>query len=655
MTEKIHIIDALGEAKLLLPALLNEALSANDRCKYFFSLLQVARSHAERPEAPHADLRAERLASGIEDECLDGVVVATSLGDAGLYRIPRAGEICERIEAELARMLEPLRIAGEHGEEANGEVAGFVTRFKSLSALPWCNSIDEISSDQIARLTSGDRRRGDSVHLLVMDLHKALNALQARIASESIDGARAYDLRHGDRPLVSAFMAGVNRTAALKLDHPGLGTTATRSRDRLVLQNDIGTTDAHVLVVHVDELTVTFTYTDVHMQRLLFFQSLFDGWRVQWEDTLSRTDRSTDDGVYHLCIATFASADRAELARYLAFLGSRLVFLIDWNRARKRLRLLLPKDDTLGLLKWAADNDLGHMAFLKAGGEQMIFDALAFVAQVPLKFGGRLDDLLGREAAIDYMKFVFSACTHGLAEGRSESLVRDEVRAELVYYLHSAQENLLDIAVEHASFCVEIAAGIRDGMLAAPDADVRQIFQRNASNAEKWEHQADEKVNQARSIARRSERADFYCRLVESADDIADELEEAAFHLTLVDDGATTGAASALASLTTLAGLLVGGTQEYLKALETARTVHRGSPREDMQDFLEAIHRISTVEHQSDQAQRAVKIALVASSADLRGFYAYAECARNLEAAADALMHTGLQLRDHILGEVIVE
>ena len=104
----------------------------------------------------------------------------------------------------------------------------------------------------------------DSLHRLVMDLHKQLNALQAGLAEETIDGAAAYGLADEDRPRVAAFMAGLNRTARLKFDHPGLGTTATRCGDKLVLQNDIGTTDAHVVVIHVEALTIRVTYTDVH-------------------------------------------------------------------------------------------------------------------------------------------------------------------------------------------------------------------------------------------------------------------------------------------------------------------------------------------------------------------------------------------------------
>jgi hypothetical protein len=41
-----------------------------------------------------------------------------------------------------------------------------------------------------------------------------------------------------------------------------------------VIQNDIGTTDAHVIVIHVQDLTTSVTYTDVHPERLAFFQEL---------------------------------------------------------------------------------------------------------------------------------------------------------------------------------------------------------------------------------------------------------------------------------------------------------------------------------------------------------------------------------------------
>ena len=75
-------------------------------------------------------------------------------------------------------------------------------------------------------------------------------------------------------------MRGVHSTERLKFDHPGLGTIATRTGPTLVIQNDLGETDAHVVVIRVTERVVTITYTDVHLARLLFFQELLAAWPV---------------------------------------------------------------------------------------------------------------------------------------------------------------------------------------------------------------------------------------------------------------------------------------------------------------------------------------------------------------------------------------
>ena len=50
-----------------------------------------------------------------------------------------------------------------------------------------------------------------------------------------------------------------------------------------------------------------------------------------------------------------------------------------------------------------------------------------------------------------------------------------------------------------------------------------------------------------------------------------------------------------------------------------------------------------------------MKTALSRGAADFRRLYAFAECARNLEAAADALMHAGLRLRDQVLDDMVAE
>jgi uncharacterized protein Yka (UPF0111/DUF47 family) len=539
-------------------------------------------------------------------------------------------------------MLAPLR--GDRAEDLR-------RRYERLSQRVPAASGDVVSAAEIDAMTSGARERGDSLHIVVMDAHKALNALQADIASESVDGASTYGLAASDFPRVRAFMRGLHRTAPLKFEHPGLGTTATRVGDRLVLQNDIGTTDAHVLVVHVQDLRVTLTYTDVHLQRLLFFQNLFERWNVDWEDTRSRRDDALEDGVYHLSVGTFAAADDGQLQEYLAFLGSRLVFLIDWNKARKRLRALVSKADAIRLLAWAAEHDYGHMAFLKAGGEQLVYDALDFVVKGQVRFGERLEDILGAREAVEYVRFVVKACAESLGKGEPETFIQDAVRAELFNYFRTGQQLVYDVAAEHAALVVEIAGGIRDSLFGMRAADGGAGLRRNAERAKEWERLADALVNRARAEAKHAGSSAEFLSIVESADDIADEFEEAAFHLTLIPAGAHGGTPHV--DLQALGGLLVQAAQEYVKVIETARHVRRGGAREDMQDFLEATHRIMALEHQTDEAHRGVEATLAAEVSDFRLLHVLTETSRNLEQAADALMHTSLRMRDYVIGKVM--
>lgn len=645
MSEKGGIVAALGERRLLLPALLNEALAANDRAKYRLTLLQMAKAHADSPEGEFSDLRTERISCGITDSSYDGVVAGTVKCGGGRYALPDAAGLCSSLHDDMTAMIAPFEAAQKP------EAHLYRERLMQLSPDAWCGEDGSISGAGIASLTSGTSGSGDSVHLLIMDLHKSLNRLQGEIATDDVDGALTYGLRAVERSLVAAFMKGVNRTRQLKFDHPGLGTTATRTGAKLIIQNDIGTSDAHVLVLHVEDLCVTVTCSDNHLQRLLFFQGMFADWEVVWGSVQSRTDQAFENGVYHLCVGTYRARDKAVLKAYLTHLGSRLVFLIDWNRARKRLQMLVPRQDALSLLSWAAANDVGHMAFLKAGGERMIFDALRFVAGGTLSYGVTLDELLGREAAESFLRFILKACSHGLLKQRPLALIRDEARVELHKYYHNAQQYLLDLVSNHAALAVEIAAGIRDGLLDVSSPEAFSRLERIGRRAKEWERKADELVITARELAKQSEQADAVRQLLEVADDIADELEEAAFHLTLLKaDGLAEEIRLPLAAL---ARLLVEGTREYLKAIENARGIQRSGSPDDMHDFLEAIHRIVAIEQQSDMVQREVRKALVNAAKDYRQAFVIAECAKKLESAADALMHTGMILRDQILGKIM--
>lgn len=639
MAEKTRILDSLNEQALLLPSLVNRALSANDRVKYRFTLLQAAQSHAERPDAVTSSLRAERLAAGVADSDLDRVVGDSERVGKGRYRIPDSASIVRDALSDVAEMLEPLRAA------ETVESAAFAQRLQAFSIPD--SSGDELAADAIQAITSGDRAGSDSLHLLVMDMHRALNALQANLASETISGCRAYGIRDADRVLIAAFMDGINRTAPLKFDHPGLSATATRVGDKLVLQNDIGTTDAHVLVIHVTGRTVTVTYTDVHLPRLLFFQSLFEGYEVQWQDTRSRKDAGMEDGVYHLCVGSYTARSSAQLRDYLGHLGSRLVFLIDWNRARKRLRLFVSRRAAIDLLKWAADGDIGHMAWLKTGGEQLIFDAMSFAYGSQLRPGDRLDALLSESRAVQFLRFNLKQALEGLTQGRPASLVADEVRAELASQVRSTEDALLDTALEHAGLIVELADTVRTALEAAQAGRQHEVAAM-AERAKDWETAADRELNSARGTLLEGDN-NFMLQLMSKADDIADDLEEAVFHITL----SPMAPATSISTLGKLVDPVANASRELVKALAASRHARRGVPREDMDDFLQAVHAIRTMEHASDLAEREVKRTLAGDPRPFAEVFGIVEAARNLEEAADGLMHVALLLRDHVMGKVI--
>jgi hypothetical protein len=72
-----------------------------------------------------------------------------------------------------------------------------------------------------------------------------------------------------------------------------------------------------------------------------------------------------------------------------------------------------------------------------------------------------------------------------------------------------------------------------------------------------------------------------------------------------------------------------------------------------MQQFLEAVDHVLTIEHQTDERQREVTAALVGADIDCRHLHFLGGIAAHLESAADALLRADLILRDHVLGEVM--
>ena len=282
MATKVGIADHL-QVGLFLPELINRGLGARDRLTYYVSLLRAAQTHAQAPNNPAPTLRAEREASGIADATLDQTVAASRAIAADVIRIPGARAILDQIFLDLHEMLQPLRVAAATRPEMRDRLEIYERRLsQQFAGAPECAD-DQLTSGAIDGLGRRTQNGHDSVQQLAMDLHWELNRLSKAVSPESIDGATAYGLSAADRTIVQAFMQGVNQTRKLKFDRAGLGTSATRDGDRLSIQNDLGTNDRHVFVVHVRELTATVVYTDIHRARLRFFHDMLLAYDIQWE------------------------------------------------------------------------------------------------------------------------------------------------------------------------------------------------------------------------------------------------------------------------------------------------------------------------------------------------------------------------------------
>jgi uncharacterized protein Yka (UPF0111/DUF47 family) len=634
-TMKTKMMETLGEQGLTLPSQIEAALAANDRLKYYFSLLQVARSHADQPDQSSPSLRPERLVAGIADASLDHLVAAASKQGA-LYHLPGCGPLLTSITIDAHIMVTPADSAAKQRLEI------------LLKQLPKIEG-ELIDGSAIDKITQVDRKSGDSLHRLVMDLHKQINALQVGLAEEQIDGAATYNLGPSDDTLIRAFMAGLNRTAPLKFKHPGLGTTATRSGTRLILQNDIGTTDAHVIVIHVEGRTVSLTYSDVHLRRLQFFRALFDRFAVVWTDPNSSQIPTLAGGApFFMSTGTLDTTDDQQLLAYLGYLGSRLVFLIDWNRARKQLRGFLKAEQRLRLLRWAADSDIGHRGFLELGGARLIWDAVETTAAPSIHLGDRLYDVLGEEEAYAFVQFTFKTASEGLRARQSDGLIQDRICAELLNHLKTREVRLLKIAADHAGLIFEIGTAVRDSLVGS--AEDSASLGKLAKRARRWEHEADQFVAETVLSVRQHPELKPFRELIKAADDAADQLEEVAFLLGLLESAAEPGTWE---NLQELSGIVAETTQEWVKAVGHAQHTQRHGSRGDADDFLTAIARVSELEHDADDKERAVTVSAMKTATDFRQLQLLLDIRQGLGKASDSLKRASLILRDHVVGDVL--
>jgi len=634
--EKATAVASLGQYSMLLPALINSALQANDRLKLYLSVLQSAAQHAARPEAALVDWSREISHLGLRDASWLKDIAASAYQQDQMLMVPELGLWLDALALDLKTMARPLCEVTDHCDSQ------LLARRNA-----WLQRIEELKDEEglspqaLNELTHGDRHLSDSLHLLVMDLHKQLNAMAVTVATEEVDGAHAWQIADEDRPRIRAFMRGLARTAPLKFHHPGLDTAVTRSGERLLIQNDIGTNDAHVLVMEVEALTIRLTYSDLHASRFAFFTQMLQTYGFQWTVFEPRTTEGLNQGKpYHVGHAALTAPDEESLQNALGFAASRIVFVIDWNRARKRLQKFVSKPVALELLAQAAGQEFGHMAWLLAGGEALVYEAMQAVDGEAFRIGDRLDQVLGEATTRQFLLDLLRVSSVKLREQQPVALIADEARLLLSRALRRRTFEY-DLLAEHAAYCHALASGLADAI------DTGEASDEQVMRAKNWERKADHLLMEARRRAERQARWQPIVQLLDQMDDIADALEEALFIQRMLHlppfKGLPTGVRTVVSELArhTLVAM-----QDQVKAIEVARHLSEQAEAADTEAFLQALWRMLRAERICDDLMRDARLQILQHLHDHpAGFTLATELASTIEQATDRLLSAGYILR----------
>ncbi|MFZ3141753.1 DUF47 family protein [Polaromonas sp.] len=642
---KEKAVASLGQSSLLMPAWVKAALLANDRLKLYLTMIQSAAQHAGSPENPATDWGRELAQSGLHDAAWLQDLVKTAYFDDRTLVIPQLGQLLGALASDLSLMARPLCDAGHESHPAL-----IARRDLWLQKLHAMEDGEGLGPQALAELTRGDRKHGDSFHILVMDLHKQLNAMASEIASENLDGAHVWQIEEADRPLIKAFMRGLHRTAPLKFSHPGLDTAVTRNGSKLLIQNDIGTNDVHVLVIEVEQRTISLTYSDLHAGRFGFFRKMLEAVGFEWTVHDPVTSEGLNAGKpYQMGTAVLKADGDDVLMNGLEAVASRIVFVIDWNRARKRLQNFVSKSQAVAILRRGAKEEWGHMAWLLAGGERLVFTAMQVVDSEAFRVGDRLDDVLGEPSATDFLLGLLRMSSIMLRQQQPVALVADEAQMLLARVLRQRTFEF-DLLAEHAAYCHAIALALCDALENGAAMDSSQ----SASlvlRAKTWERQADHLLMDARQRAERQSRWHPVVELLEKSDDVADALEEATFiHSMTLGEPLQGLPASVNEVLRRLADTTLAAIQDQVKAIEIARHVSdRGDPA-DSDLFLQTLWRMLRAERLCDELSRQARRRIVDSlHASPAGLLLANDLTATIEQASDGLLAAGYALRKMVL------
>ena len=297
----------------------------------------------------------------------------------------------------------------------------------------------------------------------------------------------------------------------------------------------------------------------------------------------------------------YQARDEADLDRFLTFLGSRIVFLIDWNKARKALQSFVSKDGAIELLIGAAQREDGHRAFLELGGADLVFDAVRRAAAGRIAYGVPLGEALGESECAAFLRNVLHLASEGLKDGRSTRFIRDEIQADLSQRLDTAESELLATVLRHLGLTRMLAGMIETAFEPGGLADVAER-KSLARRAKEIEGKGDRLTVVAREIFARVRNADELLTLIDQVENATDCFDEAAFLISLAPDHE---AADALgAPLAELAAIARHCAAELVRAVEAAMQIPEGK-RADAAFALQCVDAVIDAERDADAAERA--------------------------------------------------
>ncbi|HEX7437885.1 MAG TPA: hypothetical protein VF308_14350, partial [Caldimonas sp.] len=153
--QKALVVAELGQHRLMLPAWVKAALSANDRLKVYLTVLQAAATHASHPNRELPDLTKEIAAAGLGTDWLHDAAAAARRVDEDLI-LPDLPRLVRCIAGDLATMARPVLETTPSGAQPHPRVQHWLDWLGALAT-------DRLSGPQIEALTHGRRGGADSL------------------------------------------------------------------------------------------------------------------------------------------------------------------------------------------------------------------------------------------------------------------------------------------------------------------------------------------------------------------------------------------------------------------------------------------------------------------------------------------------------------